>query len=277
VTACQSNDIDFKQKNKVVNTTVKSVVVTTGYNLFPPTGKPNYGYAKYANVIDSMQMDRLIAPTRPYNNVLRPGDGKTPDNIAYVLCTGSRDSAIENSGCGADCANNPICSQICCMYSIKQAQLLMGALPMADITIYYMDIRENENGSGDLIIRYEDVTKGVVKEAKHDVVVLSVGVVPNKNVPLMFKNQLLELDDFNFVKQTDELINPALTSIEGVFVAGAASGPKDIPDSILSAGCAASEVDGYLNKIQESRTKNQESRQKSQAKNEKNLEFKVVS
>ena len=74
----------------------------------------------------------------------------------------------------------------------------------------------------------------------------------------MFKNQLLELDDYNFVKQTDELINPALTSIDGVFVAGAASGPKDIPDSILSAGCAASEVDGYLNKIQESRTKSQD-------------------
>ena len=64
----------------------------------------------------------------------------------------------------------------------------------------------------------------------------------------MFKNKLLELDDFNFVKQTDELITPALTSIEGVFVAGAASGPKDIPDSILSAGCAASEVAGYLNR-----------------------------
>jgi len=62
----------------------------------------------------------------------------------------------------------------------------------------------------------------------------------------MFKNQILELDQFNFVKQTDELVSPALTSIEGVFVAGAASGPKDIPDSILSAGCAATEVAGYL-------------------------------
>ena len=151
----------------------------------------------------------------------------------------------------------------------------MGALPMADITIYYMDIRafgkgyeeffqqsksmgvnfvkgkvakihENENGTGDLILRYEDVTKGVVKEAKHDLVVLSVGVVPNKEVPQMFLNQKLELDNYNFVKQIDELISPALTSIEGVFVAGAASGPKDIPDSILSAGCAASEVAGYL-------------------------------
>jgi len=161
------------------------------------------------------------------------------------------------------------------MYSIKQAQLLMGALPMADITIYYIDIRafgkgyeeffqqsksmgvnfvkgkvakirENDNGSGDLILRYEDVNKGVVKEANHDLVILSVGVLPNKEVPQMFSNEKLELDDFNFVKQTDELVNPALTSIKGVFVAGAASGPKDIPDSILSAGCAASEVAGYL-------------------------------
>jgi heterodisulfide reductase subunit A len=275
VSICPSNAIDFSQKKELVQASVKSVVVTTGYKLFPPEGKPEYGYSKYANVIDSMQMDRLIAPTRPFNNVLRPGDGKTPDNIAYVLCTGSRDSAIENTSCSVECSNNPICSQICCMYSIKQAQLLMGALPMADITIYYMDIRafgkgyeeffqqsksmgvnfvkgkvakirENENKSGDLILRYEDVTKGMVKEAKHDLVILSVGVVPNKEVPQMFSNEKLELDDYNFVKQTDELVSPALTSIKGVFVAGAASGPKDIPDSILSAGCAASEVAGYL-------------------------------
>ena len=275
VNVCPSNAIDFAQKKMQGKIEAKSVIITTGYSLFPPKGKPEYGYGKYPNVIDSMQMDRLIAPTRPFNNLLRPGDGKAPDNIAYVLCTGSRDSSIENAGCGSDCANNPICSQICCMYSIKQAQLLMGALPMADITIYYMDIRafgkgyeeffqqsksmgvnfikgkvakirENENGSGDLILRYEDITKGVIKEAKHDLIVLSTGVVPNKHVPKMFPYQTLELDKFNFVKQTDELVNPALTSIPGVFVAGAASGPKDIPDSILSAGCAATSAASYL-------------------------------
>ena len=220
VNICPANAIDFSQKSKITEVKAKSVVVTTGYKLFPPSAKPNYGYAKYANVIDSMQMDRLIAPTRPFNNVLRPSDGKAPDNIAYILCTGSRDSAIENGGCGSDCINNPICSQICCMYSIKQAQLLMGALPMADITIYYMDIRafgkgyeefyqqakgmgtnfvkgkvakirETEDGKGDLIVRYEDVTKGVVKESKHDLVVLSVGVVPNKEVSTMFKGEIL--------------------------------------------------------------------------------------
>lgn len=276
VTACPSNAIDFSQKPEKKSISAKSVVLATGYSLFPPKGKPELGFEKYPNVIDSMQMDRLIAPTRPFNSLVRPGDGKAPDNIAYVLCTGSRDSSIENRGCGSDCANNPICSQICCMYSIKQAQLLMGALPMADITIYYIDIRafgkgfeefykeaksmgvnfvkgkvakitENENGSGDLVLRYEDILKGVVKEAKHDMVVLSTGVVPNKTIPTMFPAQVLELDKFNFVSQPDELISPSQTSIPGVFVAGAVSGPKDIPDSILSAGCAASEVASYLN------------------------------
>lgn len=281
---CPSNAIDFAQKEEKVQLKTKSVVIATGYELFPANGKPEYGFGKYPNVIDAMQMDRLIAPTRPFNSLLRPGDGKAPENIAYVLCTGSRDTAIENRACGSDCANNPICSQICCMYSIKQAQLLMGALPMADITIYYMDIRafgkgfeeffkqsksmgvnfvkgkvakitENASGNGDLVLRYEDVIKGVIKEAKHDMVVLSTGVVPKKGINKMFTSPKLELDAYRYVKQIDELISPSLTSIPGVFVAGAASGPKDIPDSILSAGCAAAEVASYLNGLAENSAK----------------------
>jgi heterodisulfide reductase subunit A len=172
----------------------------------------------------------------------------------------------------------PICSQICCMYSIKQAQLLMGALPMADITIYYMDIRafgkgyeeffqqsksmgvsfvkgkvakirEKEDQSGDLILRFENIETGQVKEMIHDLVVLSVGVKPNNEITKAFKGEMLDLDEFNFIRQVDVLTSPARTSIEGVFVAGTAAGPMDIPDSILSAGCAASEVGSYLSEI----------------------------
>lgn len=278
VNVCEAKAIDFSQKKEILKIKVKSVVVSTGYRLFDPVCKPQYGFTKYPNVIDSLQMDRLLAPTRPFNNLLRPGDGKMPDNIAYVLCTGSRDLSIENNSCSIGCSNNQICSQICCMYSIKQAQLIMGALPMADVTIYYIDIRafgkgyeeffqeaksmgvrfikgkvakirEKDDKCGDMILRYEDVVTGKVKEATHDLVVLSVGVLPGGNVAKMFKNEKLELDEYRFVKQIDELVSPALTSIEGVFVAGAASGPKDIPDSILSAGCAATEVAGYISKI----------------------------
>ncbi len=124
-----------------------------------------------------MQMDRLLAPTRPYNTVLRPGDGKVPDRIAYVMCTGSRDQTV----------GNPLCSKFCCMYSIKQNQLIMGALPLADVTVHYIDIRAvgkgydeffeqakamganfvkgrvaeiRETDEGNLILRYEDVEGG---------------------------------------------------------------------------------------------------------------------
>ncbi len=260
---CPSNCIDFSQKEETVRVRVKSVILATGFNLFDPTLIPRYGFGLYKNVITSMQMERQLAPTRPFNNILRPSDGKTPDKIAYIFCTGSRDNT-----CG-----NGICSQVCCMYSTKQAQLLMGALPMADITMYYINIRAfgkgynefylqaremgahyvkgkvatvKEKENGNLIVRYEDLSTGKVTETEHDLVVLSVGLLANPAITEVFKNEKLELDPSNFIKQPDLMLSPATTSIEGVFVAGTATAPMDIPDTIMSAGAAAAETSGYL-------------------------------
>ncbi|MEA3496578.1 MAG: CoB--CoM heterodisulfide reductase iron-sulfur subunit A family protein [Bacteroidota bacterium] len=263
---CSPDAIDFTQEVEEYSLTVKTIIITTGFNIFDAVKKKEYNYDKYKNVIHSMEMERFLAPTRPFNDILRPLDGKKPDNIAYVLCTGSRDKSL----------GNPICSQICCMYSIKQAQLLMGAIPTADVTIYYMDIRafgkgfdefyeqakgmevefvkgkvarisREKDGSGNLILRYEDIENGsIVKEAKHDLVILSVGILPNNEICSSFKSEKLELDNFNYIKQIDELTSPAKTNIEGVFVAGTASSPMDIPDSILSAGDASAEATSYI-------------------------------
>ncbi len=132
VSACPVDGcIDLRATDQEREVRVGAVVVSTGFKLFPADLKPEYGYGVYKNVITGMQMDRLLAPTRPFNTILRPGDGKVPERIAYILCTGSRDETV----------NNPLCSRFCCMYSIKQNQLLMGALPLADITVHYMDIR----------------------------------------------------------------------------------------------------------------------------------------
>ena len=101
---------------------------------FRPVRRPSEAAARvlrFPNVITGRQMDRILAPTRPFNAVVRPSDGKVPTNVAFVLCTGSRDYQV----------GNRLCSRVCCMYSMKQAQLLMGALPLADVTIYYIDIR----------------------------------------------------------------------------------------------------------------------------------------
>lgn len=260
---CPTSCIDFTMQPEQVELHARTVVMATGFNLFDPLEIPRYGYGKYKNVITSMQMEREIAPTRPFNTILRPGDGKVPDKIAYVLCAGSRDASV----------GNPICSQICCMYSIKQAQLLMGALPMADVTIYYINIRSfgkgfeefyqqakgmgvsfvkgkigsiKEKENGNLILRYEDISEGVVKEAEHDMVVLSVGVKSNPDAGKIFPQGALKLDPHRFVAQTDLMGSPAKTSIDGVFVAGTASAPMDIPDSILSAGSASSEAISYI-------------------------------
>lgn len=262
--ACPADAIDFTMEEQTYDLRVKAVVIASGFELFPPERKKEYHYNECSNVIHAMHMDRLLAPTRPFTHVCRPSDGRKPDNIAYVLCTGSRDKTV----------GNPICSQICCMYSVKQAQLLMGALPMADITIYYIDIRAfgkgfeefyqqgigmgvefvkgkiadiKEKEDGNLVLSYEDIEgKGQRKEVEHDLVVLSVGALPNTDVSGFFKPNTLDFDEHQYVKQINEIESPAKTNIEGVFVAGTASGPMDIPDSILSAGAASSESAAYL-------------------------------
>ncbi len=264
VAACPADAIDFTQRARTSTVEVGAVVVSTGYKLFAADLKPEYGWGRYPNVITGMQMDRLLAPTRPYNTVLRPGDGRVPDRIAYVSCTGSRDKTV----------GNPLCSKVCCMYSIKQNQLIMGALPLADVTMHYMDVRAagkrydefyeqakdmgatyirgrvariTEQPDGNLVLRYEDVENGgQIVEAEYDLVVLAVGIQPNRDVERLFSNVRLGLDEFHYVAEPSADLNPGRTDIPGVFVAGTAAGAKDIVDSILHAGAAVAQVAAHL-------------------------------
>jgi heterodisulfide reductase subunit A-like polyferredoxin len=264
VTACPADAIKLYKTPQTSVVEVGAVVVSTGYKLFAADLKPEYGYGTYANVITGMQMDRLLAPTRPFNTVLRPGDGKVPDRIAYISCTGSRDKTT----------GNPLCSKVCCMYSVKQNQLIMGTLPLADVTMHYMDIRAagkrynefyeqakdmgatyikgrvakiSEKENGDLIVRYEDVENGgAIVEAEYDLVVLAVGIQPNRDVERLFTGEKLGLDEYFYVAEPDEGLEPGRTDIPGVFVAGTSAGVKDIVDSILHAGASAAQVAAHL-------------------------------
>ncbi|HKB94985.1 MAG TPA: FAD-dependent oxidoreductase [Gaiellaceae bacterium] len=264
VNVCPADAIDLDQREQELEVSVGTVIVSTGYTLFPADAKPQYGFGRFQNVITGVQMERLLAPTRPYNTVLRPSDGKVPDRIAYVMCTGSRDETVDN----------PLCSKFCCMYSIKQNQLIMGTLPLADVTVHYIDIRTQGKGydeffeqakamgarfvkgrvasiaeaeGGNLILRYEDIDGGGhIAEAEYDLVVLAVGVRPNLDTKALFSEEELALDAFEYVDEPDEDVNPGATSIPGVFVAGAASGAKDIPESILHAGAAVAQAAAHL-------------------------------
>jgi heterodisulfide reductase subunit A-like polyferredoxin len=264
VAACPADAIDLRARDRQTEVEVGAVILATGFRLFAADLKPEYGYGRFKNVVTGMQMDRLLAPTRPFNTILRPGDGKVPERIAYVMCTGSRDETV----------GNPLCSRFCCMYSIKQNQLLMGALPLADVTVHYMDIRApgkrydefyeqakamgatyvkgrvakiTEKPDGNLVLRYEDIEgSGGIAEAEYDLVVLAVGVQPNLEPGALFPEGDLSLDEFKYVAEPDEDLNPGATSIPGVFVAGAASGAKDIAESIVHAESTAALVAAHL-------------------------------
>jgi heterodisulfide reductase subunit A len=160
------------------------------------------------------------------------------------------------------------------MYSLKQNQLIMGVLRFAEVTVHYIDIRAvgkgydeffeqakgmgvtftkgrvasvRETPDGNLILRYEDIDHGgVISEAEYDLVVLAVGVQPNRDADRLFAGDGVALDDFDYVDEVDEDFSPAATSLPGVFVAGAVSGPRDIPESILHAGAAAVQVAAHL-------------------------------
>jgi heterodisulfide reductase subunit A-like polyferredoxin len=261
---CPAFAIRMDQRDQITELDVGSVVVSTGHKLFAADLKPEYGFGQFPNVITAMQMDRLLAPTRPFNTVLRPGDGKVPDRIAYISCTGSRDKTV----------GNPLCSKFCCMYSIKQNQLIMGALPLADVTMHYMDMRAagkryeefytqaqdmgavyikgrvskiTEEANGDLLVRYEDIENGgQIIEASYDLVVLAVGIQPNRDVEKLFVDTPLGLDEYYYVAEPSAELSPGQTNIPGVFVAGTAAGAKDIVDTILHAGSAVAQVAAHL-------------------------------
>lgn len=262
--ACPTGAVDFLQEPLEVLVRAGAVVVATGYEMIPADFKKEYGQGRLRNVITALQAERLLAPHGPYGRVLRPSDGKEPDSIAFVQCAGSRDHS----------AGVPYCSRVCCMYAIKQAMLLSGSLPLADLTIYYMDIRAfgkgfeqfyqnaktmgvelikakvariTEDEQQNPVVRVEIMEEdGRVEERTHDMVVLSLGLVPAWNPQ---EAGLAAPAADGFVCCVEPALAPCRTPEEGVFVAGAAAGPKDIPDSVVEAGAAATEAAAYLRGI----------------------------
>jgi len=267
VNICPADCIDFSMKPKSMELHVGSVVLATGFEIMNPPEKGLLGYGDLPDVITGPQLDRLLAPTRPYNGVLRPSDGKEPESIAIVLCAGSRDQTF--------C--NPLCCRIGCMYSIKQAQLLMGALPIADVTIYSIDIRAFGKGyeefyeqakgmgvnfvkgkvaridqleNGRMALHYEDILgEGGPRTREHDLVVLAIGLLPNTAPFALYKGGELERDAFNYVREVDPVMEPGATNVAGLYLAGTVNGAKDIPDTVLHSGAAATQVSAYLERM----------------------------
>ncbi len=258
--ACPVGAVDFTQQPEHFTIHARAIVLATGFELTELAAKREYGGGKLKNVIDPMMMERFLAPTGPYGRVLRPGDGKEPASIAYVQCAGSRDETL-----GVN-----YCSRVCCMYAIKQAMLLNGALPLAEITIYYMDIRtfgkgyeqfyQNAQAMGvefvrgkvaqiredeeqNPVLRVEMTETGEVVERTHDLVVLSLGMLPAYDPRQVYR---VALGKDRFVNVPSPNSVPCVTDQAGIFVTGTAMEPMDIVDSIVTAGAAAVMAAAYI-------------------------------
>ncbi len=246
---CQANAIIYTQEPEVREIEVGSVVLAPGYNTFDASRVRQYGYGLYKNVVTSLEFERILSASGPFAGMVeRPSDGKFPTKIAFILCVGSRDEKY-----------NEYCSSVCCMYSIKEAMIAKEHYPAVNPTVFYMDIRAfgkefdyyyerakdefgiefkrakvaniDELENGGLLLHFEE---DGVKEEEFDMVVLATAFEPND----LGARLGLELNEYGYIK-TDEL-SPMKTSRPGIYVAGAAQSPKDIPDTVAQASGAAS-------------------------------------
>ena len=256
---CEPGAIKLDQQATTTTIEVGSIIVASGAELFDPSPlSVYYGYGVFPDVVTSLEFERILSPTGPTSGIFaRPSDGRRPSRVGWVQCVGSR--TTEPHG-------NPYCSEICCMFAMKEASWAKEHFSdELDATIFYMDIRpmgkdyeqyyqsmKNDVGinfvrcrphtvrrdeeTGDLLLSYftED---GQQLEAALDMLVLSTGFCAPKDAGKVAEALGIELDQFNFVATSDAA--PVSTSREGIYACGMATGPKDIPDSIMQASAAA--------------------------------------
>jgi len=259
--ACEANAINYDDTPKYINLDIDTIIVATGFEIFDARKKPQYGYGRFQNVITALELERLIVEAAE-GHFIRP-IGK---NIAFIQCVGSRDKQV----------GNLYCSRICCMYATKLASLLKRADPSRDVYIFYTDLRAYGKGfeeyyrkaqelgvkfirgrPGELqedpetkkvIVRVEDTLTRKIIEKKFDLVVLSVGLVPSKGTLKIAEMLKLPRSSDGFLKEAHPKFRPVDTPVEGVFVAGTAQGPKDIPDTVAQASAAAARAMAIMNR-----------------------------
>ncbi|MGA7798949.1 MAG: CoB--CoM heterodisulfide reductase iron-sulfur subunit A family protein [Methanoregula sp.] len=235
-----------------------AIIVTTGYEVFDASKKSPFGYLKFPDVVTSLELERMINASGPTGGEIRRlSDGKEPGSIVFFQCVGSRDMPL----------SRPWCSCVCCMQAIKNAMLIREKHPGIAVTIFYMDVRAygkgyeeyyeraknvgvrflrgipsdvqaDKNGSG-LRFQVENTETGEVEILHPGLVVLSVGIQPPDTTAALARNLGLPLEDTGFIRSVHDAMDTIGTIRPGIYVAGAAIAPKDIPDSVASGESAA--------------------------------------
>jgi heterodisulfide reductase subunit A len=256
---CEVNAIDHAMKDEIVDMHFDSVVLAPGFDLYDPTEKKEFGYGTLEGVITGIEFERICSVTGPTDGDIIL-NGKTPKRFFFIQCVGSRD---RQSGAR-------FCSRVCCMYTAKHASITKDRIPDAQIYVSYIDVRaygknyeefykstqesgalyirgipgEVTKGKNGLLVRVEDMLSGELREIEVDLVVLATGVRPRKQTEELCNIMSIERDEYGFIKVGS--VAPSKTNVDGIFVCGMASGPKDVPDTVASGGEAASRCMEYI-------------------------------
>jgi heterodisulfide reductase subunit A len=264
---CPTDAINFEQQSKTIEIKAGAIIVATGFDEYNPSPKSEYGYGRYVNVITQFQLARLLDIDGPTaGKLLRPSDGQEPGTVVMIQCVGSRDKKA-----------NDYCSSICCMYALKHAQMIREMI-LADAEIYicYIDMRTTgkdfeeyyrrtrelgihfirgrpseimeKSDTKNLLLKVEDPDIAHLLEIEADLVVLSCATIPSAGSEQLSQILGIKRDGGGFFKELHPKLRPVETNVRGIYICGAAQGPKDIPDSIVQAKAAASFADGELRK-----------------------------
>jgi heterodisulfide reductase subunit A len=261
---CKVKAINFDMKPEIIEEEVGAIIVATGFDLYDKEHMAEYGYGKYADVLDGLQFERLCSASGPtQGKILRPSDHKEPKEVVFIQCSGSRDPELH-------CA---YCSKICCMYTAKHAMLYKHHVHDGQAYIFYIDVRSGGKGYEEFVQRaveedgviylrgkvskiFEE--KGKIKvwgvdtlsgkpiEIDADMVVLAQAMRPSQGAQELAKKLKLGLDKDGFLAEAHPKLRPVESVTAGMFLAGAAQAPKDIPEAVAQASGAASKAIGIL-------------------------------
>jgi heterodisulfide reductase subunit A2 len=270
---CPVDAIDFEQQDSVVDERVGAIVVATGFDLYPLSRLGEYGVspaplgvspapleAQVSDVIDGLAFERLLSASGPTSGkVQRPSDGQIPREVVFIQCAGSRDPEL----------HLPYCSKICCMYSAKQAMLYKHKVHDGQAYVFYIDIRSagkryeefvqramEEDGvvylrgkvsrvfreADKVVVWGVDTLAGRTVEVRADLVVLAPALIARPDSGAFAGLLGIDVDAHGFFSELDANLRPLETGRPGIFLAGAASGPKDIVETVAQASGAAGKV-----------------------------------
>jgi len=266
---CPTGAIDFDQQDEFLDVEVGNIIVATGWELFDCRRIPQYGYGRLANVFTSLEFERMCNASGPTGGRIVLRDGVTePKSVCIVHCVGSRDQRF-----------NTYCSSICCMLSLKFGHLVMEKTG-AKVYACYIDMRPNKKDyeefyqrlldegmlfvrgkvaeitdvartaqeEGKLIVQVEDTLLGKQRRIPVDMVILMGAIEPRRDARETGLKVGISCSMAGWFIERHAKLDPVATMTEGVFIAGACHGPKDIPDSVAQGAAAAARAQGMISK-----------------------------